>query len=119
LAGKANGLLRFNVDVKQGMVAGGTLAQSYLNRFGLGGATELKIRQHPFITPGTILMTTSQLPYALSNVEQRVPDPDAAGLLPDRVALALAQVRVRRLRRRSAAALLPALDGVITGIGNG
>ena len=68
LMGKTNSALRLNVDIKQGMVAGGTLVTSYLNKFGLGGATELKVRQHPFLTPGTMLFTTSQLPYALSNV---------------------------------------------------
>jgi hypothetical protein len=66
--GGTNAALRFNVDIKQGMVAGGTLVTSYLNRFGLNGATELKIRQHPNLVPGTILMTTSQVPYPLSDV---------------------------------------------------
>lgn len=63
-----NSALRFNVDVKQGMIAGGTLVVTYLNRFGLGGATEVKIRQHPNLVPGTVLFTTSQIPYPLNDV---------------------------------------------------
>jgi hypothetical protein len=72
LAGKTNGALRFNVDVKQGMVAGGTLVTSYLNRFGMNGATELTIRQHPNLPQGTILVTTDTIPYPLSGISNVV-----------------------------------------------
>lgn len=69
LAGNANGALRLNVDVKQGMIGGGTLATSYLNRFGLDGATSVTIRQHPNLTPGTILFTQDTLPYPMADTQ--------------------------------------------------
>lgn len=67
LAGNANGALRFNIDAKQGMLAGGMAVATYLNEFGLNGATEVQIRQHPNMPPGTILFTQSTLPYPLAD----------------------------------------------------
>jgi hypothetical protein len=43
----------------------------------------------------------------------------AAGLLPDRMAAARPPLRDRRLRRRSAAALFPAVHAVIANIATG
>lgn len=68
LQGTTNGALRFNVDIKQGMIAGGTLVTSYLNKYGQDGVTEVKIRQHPNMAPGTILSTQSSIPYPLADV---------------------------------------------------
>jgi hypothetical protein len=59
---------RFVFDVKQGVIAGGTLVQSYMNKFGMNGAVELPIRIHPNVPPGTIIFYCDQLPYPLSNV---------------------------------------------------
>ena len=65
---------RFVFDVQQGKIMGGTIALSYLNKFGLsagaeyGQGKEIPIRIHPNLPAGTILMTTSKLPYKLNNV---------------------------------------------------
>ncbi len=59
---------RFAFNVDQGVIAGGTLVRSYLNKFGMNGAQEIPIRLHPNMPPGTILFYCDQLPYPLSNV---------------------------------------------------
>lgn len=68
MAGNANGAYRIVFTPEQGMVAGGIMVATYLNRFSMSGAQTLKVRIHPNMTPGTVLMTTSKLPYPLSNV---------------------------------------------------
>lgn len=59
---------RFTFNVEQGMLAGGTLVRSYLNKFGMNGAQEIPIRLHPNVPPGTIVFFCDQIPYPLSNV---------------------------------------------------
>ena len=59
---------RFAFNVDQGVIAGGTLVRSYLNKFGMNGAQEIPIRLHPNLPAGTILFYCDQLPYPLSNV---------------------------------------------------
>jgi hypothetical protein len=68
---------RFVFNVTQGKIMGGSLALSYLNKFGMSGAngsseygqgTEIPIRIHPNMPPGTILFRTKALPYKLNNV---------------------------------------------------
>ncbi len=51
-----------------GNVAGGVLVTAYRNKFGMNGATMINIKLHPNMPPGTMLMTTSAIPYPLSNV---------------------------------------------------
>lgn len=68
LAGSATAAQRFVFNADQGMVGGGIVVRSYLNKFGMDGAQELKIRLHPNMPAGTMLFTTSRLPYPLSNV---------------------------------------------------
>lgn len=68
LAGNANTAQRFVFNSDQGSVAGGTMVKSYLNKFSMDGAKEIPIRLHPNAPAGTILFTTSKLPYPLSNV---------------------------------------------------
>lgn len=68
LAGSSTAAQRFVFDAKQGMVAGGTLVTSYLNKFGMGGAVEIPISVHPNMPAGTIMFYCDQLPYPLSNV---------------------------------------------------
>lgn len=68
LAGNSNAAQRFVFNADQGMIGGGIIVRSYLNKFGMDGAQELKIRLHPNMPPGTMLFTTSKLPYPLSNV---------------------------------------------------
>ncbi len=59
---------RVNVDVRDGMIAGGIMIKEYLNRFSMAGGQVIPIRIHPNLPAGTILFTTSRLPYPLSNV---------------------------------------------------
>lgn len=59
---------RFVFNSDQGMLAGGVMVRSYLNRYAMGGMIEIPIKLHPSLPPGTILFVTEQLPYALSNV---------------------------------------------------
>ena len=68
LSGSATAAQRFVFNADQGMVAGGTMVRSYLNKFSMDGAKEIPIRIHPNLPAGTILFTTSQLPYPMSNV---------------------------------------------------
>lgn len=67
LSGGSTSNLRFNVDMKQGMVIGGTLATEYLNPYGMGGVTTVRIIPHPDMVPGTILFTQMTLPYPLAD----------------------------------------------------
>lgn len=59
---------RINVDVRDGMIAGGIMVKEYLNRFSMAGGQVIPIRIHPNLPAGTILMTTGKLPYPLANV---------------------------------------------------
>lgn len=59
---------RYTADIKNGMVAGGIMVKEYLNRFSMAGGQVIPIRIHPNMPAGTILFTTSKLPYPLSNV---------------------------------------------------
>lgn len=62
------GAQRFVFNADQGMLGGGVVVKEYLNKFAMDGNTVLKIRLHPNMPPGTMLFTTSKLPYPLSNV---------------------------------------------------
>lgn len=68
LSGGSSSNLRFTADMKEGMVAGGVMVKQYLNRFSMAGGNVIPVRIHPNMPAGTILMTTSKLPYPLSNV---------------------------------------------------
>lgn len=68
LAGSSNAAQRFVFDAKQGMIAGGTMVRSYLNKFSMNGAVEIPLLLHPNMPAGTILAYTDKLPYPLSNV---------------------------------------------------
>lgn len=59
---------RFVYNVEQGVLAGGAMVRSYLNKYSMSGAKELPIHLHPNIPPGTVMFYTDQLPYPLSNV---------------------------------------------------
>lgn len=119
LAGSSTAAQRFVFNAEQGMLAGGVMVRSYLNKYGMNGATTIDIRLHPNMPPGTILFTTKRLPYPLSNVSN------------------VLQVRTRReyyqiqwpLRTRSyeygvycdevLQNYFPPSQGVLTNIGNG
>lgn len=68
LNGSTTAAQRFVFDVKQGVIAGGTLVTEYLNKFGMNGAVTIPIHLHPNVPPGTIMFYCDQLPYPLSNV---------------------------------------------------
>lgn len=72
LQGAANSAQRFTFNVEQGMLAGGVMVRSYLNKFSMNGPVEIPIRLHPNIPPGTIMFYCDQLPYPLSNVSSVV-----------------------------------------------
>jgi len=68
LQGNSTAAQRFVFNAEQGMIGGGIMVRTYLNKFGMNGATELKIRLHPNMPSGTMMFTTNKLPYPLSNV---------------------------------------------------
>lgn len=68
LASNTNGAYRIVVNMEQGMIAGGVMVATYLNRFSMSGANVLKVRLHPNMPAGTILFTSRTLPYPLSGV---------------------------------------------------
>ena len=68
LAGSAGAAQRFVFNADQGLLGGGIMVRTYLNKFAMDGAQELKIRLHPNMPAGTMMFTTNRLPYPLSNV---------------------------------------------------
>lgn len=63
------GAQRFVFATEPGKVVGGAvIVRSYLNKYTMNGVGEISIKLHPNIPAGTILFTTMQLPYPLSNV---------------------------------------------------
>lgn len=68
LAASATAAQRFVFNSEQGMLAGGTMVRSYLNKYAMDGAVEIPVRLHPNMPSGTILFYCDRLPYPLSNV---------------------------------------------------
>lgn len=68
LAGNANGAYRIVVNMEQGMMVGGVMVATYLNRFSMSGANVIKVRIHPNMPAGTILFTSNRIPYPVSGV---------------------------------------------------
>lgn len=68
LASNTNGAYRIVVNMDQGMIAGGVMVATYLNRFSMAGANVLKVRIHPNMPAGMIFFNTSKLPYPVSGV---------------------------------------------------
>lgn len=68
LAGNANGAFRIVVNMEQGMMVGGVMVATYLNRFSMSGANVLKVRIHPNAPSGLILFTAKSIPYPVSGV---------------------------------------------------
>lgn len=59
---------RFNfVTDQRGMIVG-TGVKSYTNPFAMGGTQDIEIKLHPTLPAGTILFTSSKIPYKLPNV---------------------------------------------------
>jgi hypothetical protein len=68
LAGNANGAYRIVVNMEQGMMVGGVMVATYLNRFSMAGANVVKVRIHPNMPQGMILFTSNSIPYPVSGV---------------------------------------------------
>ncbi len=68
LQGNANGAYRIVVNMEQGMMVGGVMVATYLNRFSMAGANVVKIRIHPNMPQGLILFTSTSIPYPVSGV---------------------------------------------------
>lgn len=68
LAGNANGAFRIVVNMEQGMMVGGVMVATYLNRFSMSGANVLKVRIHPNMPAGMIFFDSSSIPYPVSGV---------------------------------------------------
>lgn len=68
LAGNANAAQRFMFTAVQDAIGGGVMVRSYLNRFSMTGGKEIPIRIHPNLPAGTLLFTSSTLPYQLNGV---------------------------------------------------
>lgn len=68
LAGNANGAYRIVVNMEQGMMVGGVMVATYLNRFSMAGANVVKVRIHPNMPQGMIFFTSQKIPYPISGV---------------------------------------------------
>lgn len=68
LAGNSTSAQRFVFDSVRDAIGGGIMVRTYLNRFSMSGASTLDIRIHPNLPAGTVLFTTSKLPYPVNNV---------------------------------------------------
>ena len=68
LAANSTAAQRFVFNSDQGMLAGGTMVRSYLNKYAMDGAIEIPVRLHPNMPSGTIMFYCDRLPYPLSNV---------------------------------------------------
>lgn len=68
LSGQANGAFRIVVNMDQGMMVGGVMVATYLNRFSMNGANVLKVRIHPNMPQGMIFFSSSRIPYPVSGV---------------------------------------------------
>lgn len=68
LTGGGAGAYRIVVDIKDGMVAGGVMVATYMNRFSMNGGNILKVRIHPNMPAGMIFFSTLRLPYPVSGV---------------------------------------------------
>jgi hypothetical protein len=68
LSASSTSAQRFVFNSEQGVLAGGTMVRSYLNKYAMDGAAEIPIRLHPEMPAGTIMFFCDTLPYPLSNV---------------------------------------------------
>lgn len=68
LQGNANGAYRIVVNMEQGMMVGGVMVATYLNRFSMNGANVLKVRIHPNMPAGMMFFSSTTLPYPVSGV---------------------------------------------------
>ncbi len=110
LTGSANAAQRFVFNASQDAIGGGIMVTTYKNKYSMAGAKTLDIKissQHAVRHDAAF---DAQIALPARQRRQRHADSHAAGLLPDRVAVARASIRIWRLRRRSSAALFSAVD---------
>jgi hypothetical protein len=69
--------IRYALDMQGGTpnagqmkLAAGVVVGYYLNRFSMGGPELLPVKLHPWLPSGTIVFTTSRLPYPNTNVPE-------------------------------------------------
>jgi hypothetical protein len=68
LVGSSTTAQRFNFETDQRGIIVGTGVKSYSNPFAMGGTVDIQIKLHPSLPAGTILFTSSKIPYKLPNV---------------------------------------------------
>lgn len=68
LQGNANGAYRIVVNMEQGMMVGGVMVATYLNRFSMAGANVVKVRIHPNMPAGMMFFSSTTIPYPVSGV---------------------------------------------------
>jgi len=68
VAGSATSAQHFVMESAQDLIGGGIMVRTYLNRFSMQGGSVIDIKVHPNMPAGTVLMTTSMLPYPLAGV---------------------------------------------------
>jgi hypothetical protein len=100
--------LNANVDTATGAIAAGVVVGSYWNKV---TGQQVPLVVHPNMPSGHGVLLHALAAVPAFGRGRSDPHADAPGLLPDRVAAALAQVRVLRRRRRRAPALRAVLDG--------
>lgn len=69
LTGTSNPAFRFNFTADQTGIAGSANVSSYLNKYGMNGVKDIPIKIHPNMPAGTMLFTTSILPYQMNGVQ--------------------------------------------------
>ena len=111
VTGAAASAQRFVYDVSDDMIGGGIMVRTYLNRFSMQGGSSIDIKVHPNMPAGTLLMTTSTLPYPLAGVGNLMQIRTRQDYYQIEWPLRTRRYELRRLRRPGAAALLPAGDG--------
>jgi len=68
VSGSTTSAQRFVMESAQDLIGGGIMVRTYLNRFSMQGGSVIDIKVHPNMPAGTLLMTTSMLPYPLAGV---------------------------------------------------
>ena len=66
--GGSVGAFRLVANIDQGAVMGGVVIATYLNKYAVGGAKQVKIRIHPNMPQGTILFSAEALPYPMAGI---------------------------------------------------
>jgi hypothetical protein len=68
LTGSSTAAQRFIFATDAAKIAGGIATATYRNKFSMNGAQDIKLRLHPNMPPGMILMTSKTIPYPLNEI---------------------------------------------------